>query len=288
MKLGSADHLSLSQAHDMVREIMSVVARGNDPLAERKALNAAPNLKDFITDYYGPWASTHLRSGVALSKRLSSAFSEFLNTRLSDISVFRVEKWRSVQLADRKAATTINRDVGALKAALTRAVEWSLIQENPLGSMKKLKVEDVTPPRYLKSDERERFLAAIENREARRIAERSRYNAWLIERVQEPLPDLNKQAFTDHLKPLILLSLNTGLRKNELLTLTWNNIHLDHPTPFLTVRAAFAKSLKSRHVQLNATAIETLRQWRSMSVSNSGDLVFVGKTGQKMDSIKSS
>ncbi|MEX0298065.1 MAG: tyrosine-type recombinase/integrase [Kordiimonas sp.] len=288
VKLGRTDHLSLTEAHDRVRDIMKDVYAGEDPGEQRRKMREELTIEKFIDDYYENWAITHLRSGEALVKRIKSAFDALLQRKLSKVTLFDMEKFRAARLKGGAKATTVNRDTGALRALLSRAEEWGFIEANPLAKLKRLRVEDVTPPRYLQEDERKRLFEATEAREQRRRDERDRYNVWRRERGKNEYPDLNQQAFTDYLKPMIILSLNTGLRRNELFTLTWDNVHLKHQTPFLTVNAAFAKSKKSRHVQLNALAIKTLRSWKQIADFNEGNLVFPGADGKKFDNTNSS
>jgi integrase len=109
----------------------------------------------------------------------------------------------------------LNRQLDTLRAALQKAIEWHVIEPHPLRGLKRLKVDDA---------ERVRFLT---------LAEENRLRDALTKR-------------TDHLRPLVLLALNTGLRRGELFSLRWSDIDLHHA--LLTVRAAAAKSGMSRHV----------------------------------------
>ncbi|MBL0021396.1 MAG: tyrosine-type recombinase/integrase [Sphingomonadales bacterium] len=91
--------------------------------------------------------------------------------------------------------------------------------------------------------------------------------------------------FTDHVKPLILLSLNTGCRRGELFDLTWANVNLDRR--LLTVTGATAKSRRTRHIPLNREATSVLLNWRAESEDTSG-LVFVNEQGERFDRANSS
>jgi len=72
------------------------------------------------------------------------------------------------------------------------------------------------------------------------------------------MPELG--AYADHLTPMILLALNTGLRRNELWNLVWGDIDLKQKT--LTVHGKGAKSGQTRHIPLNPTAMHTLKTHR--------------------------
>lgn len=86
---------------------------------------------------------------------------------------------------------------------------------------------------------------------------RARANEWRKNRGYDCLPDLDQVKYPDHLSPMILLSLNTGLRRRELFNLIWDNINLDQA--ILIVQGDIAKSGRTRHVSLNTVAIENFR-----------------------------
>jgi integrase len=70
-------------------------------------------------------------------------------------------------------------------------------------------------------------VAALDAREQRERAGRENANAWRIERKYEPFPALSTSAYTGHLKPMVLLTLNTGIRQGELLKLRWDALNLN-------------------------------------------------------------
>lgn len=77
--------------------------------------------------------------------------------------------------------------------------------------------------------------------------------------------------------PAVLLSMNTGLRRGEVLALRWGS--LDFKRQLLTVEGAGAKSRQTRHVPLNEEAMSVLKQWREQV--DGGQRVFQVKTGFK-------
>ena len=79
------------------------------------------------------------------------------------------------------------------------------------------------------------------------------------------------------------LVLNTGLRRSEALSLSWEQVNLGN-SPHLTVLAAYAKSRKTRHIPLNAVAVKDLKRWgRQGSMKG---LVFPSAGGGELKSIK--
>jgi integrase len=109
-------------------------------------------------------------------------------------------------------------------------------------------------------------------------------NTWRIERHMVPLPDREGELF-DHLKPLVLLAINTGLRRGELFSLRWADVNLS--AKVVTVVAASAKSGSKRHIPLNAEALATLEAWRERAKSTDG-LVFPSIDGARLNNINKS
>ncbi|MBL8199612.1 MAG: site-specific integrase [Chromatiales bacterium] len=80
--------------------------------------------------------------------------------------------------------------------------------------------------------------------------------------------------------PAVLISLNTGLRRGELLALRWNDINFR--LAMLSVQSTSAKTGQTRHVPLNKEAIQTLKEWRAQNPDVSGiDKVFSATTSFK-------
>jgi integrase len=86
-------------------------------------------------------------------------------------------------------------------------------------------------------------------------------NLWRRKRHREELPTLSY--FADHLTPAVFIS-NTGLRRGELLALTWADVNVHER--ILTVRSHSAKTGDTRHVPLNDEALETLKRWRKQNL----------------------
>ena len=188
-------------------------------------------LREFIADHYEHYAATHHRSLKNLNC-LRSVFAGLLDGSLSDITPWTIE----VHRRDRKAAgirpTTINREVVVIKAAKHGlAAQFGVLDHNPLAGLKPLKT-DLTGgvTRYLSAEEEGRLLAA--------------------------LAELKTD---DRMRPMVLVSLHTGLRAGELKALKWQDIHLGERR--LVVRGEGAKSRQTRFIPLNGSAHAALTDW---------------------------
>jgi len=82
---------------------------------------------------------------------------------------------------------------------------------------------------------------------------------------------------------MVILSLDTGMRFGELCALRWADVQMD--LAFLTVRGVTAKNGTTRHIPLNAEALEVLRTWHPAEIDDS-TFVFSGRTDDPIVDIK--
>jgi len=150
--------------------------------------------------------------------------------------------------------------LAALRAALSKAIDWKLLDVNPLLGLKNKTIESRKIIRYLIPAEEARLRSALAERDQRGVNARASGNAWRAERKKALLQVIPESGYCDHLTPVVLLAINTGLRRAELLSLTWNDI--DFNAKIITVRAEQAKSGRQRHVPLNSEAKTVLTNWR--------------------------
>jgi integrase len=283
--LGRADVLKPEEARTLAKNKIGDVSKGKDPIAEKReqrekdarATADALTLDAFLTEHYEPWVTANQKTGQATVDRIRARFAPWLSTPLREIDPFAVERWRSQRLKDGRTAATINRDLVTLKAALTKAVKWqktTRLVAHPLKDVKLATIDTIGKVRYLSPAEEQRLRAALEARDETRRGGRERGNAW--RRARGYAERSAHGTYTDHLTPLTLVALNTGLRFGELTALTWADVDLTRK--IVTVRGETAKSDKTRYVPLNTEAVKVLKQWKRDGAAD-GASVFPGKTG---------
>lgn len=260
--IGKAEFFTLAEARNEARAFLGLLARGEDPAAP--AADPQMTLKELIESHYEPWVVVHRKSGDGTAKAIKSYFSGFLSKTIGEITVHDLEEWRAKQRSKGKKAASCNRNIGALRSMLNWAVSRELITENPILKLEPLKeVDSSRKVRYLTKDENERLMTALIAREED-IRKGLAYGY-----SQSPL----KGEFADHLRPMVIVSLNTGIRWGSLVHLQWDDVDLINRS--LTIRAETAKSERQLIIPLNKTAMETFRQWgKEISGTGPKDLVF--------------
>lgn len=138
-------------------------------------------------------------------------------------------------------ASTINVHLAALSSLMRRAKQWGWIKRNPV-----LDVKRPRPPkgrvRFLSDDERERLL---------RGCEASGYPQLYL---------------------IVVLALSTGMRKEEILSLKWNDVELKDGVIILQN----TKNKERRRVAVRGLALDLLRQHAKVRRIDS-DFLFPGE-----------
>lgn len=281
-KLGSTQVLTPTQARDMAKKILTEVAKGTDP-NQNSSIHRNFTIEEFLDREYWPIILKKRRRGAEDLKRIKRLLHAFLNKRLTDLSTWFITKLRSERVNSGLKTTTVNKEMALLRAALTKCVEWGLLDSNPMAGLKPFRTDTSGVIRYLTTDEETRLHDALKRREERMRSARDIRNERCQERDNQCLPDMRSVSFSDHLKPMIVVSLNTGIRRGELFSLKWTDIDFDRRV--LTVRGESSKSGKTRHIPMNKTVHSTLAAWRKQNVGN--ELLFVSpRTGGRFDNTK--
>jgi integrase len=255
----------------------AAVIEANKP-PEAKALTFG----EFVRDHYAPWAVAHQKAGQATVDAIEATFGSLYDKPLDEIKAIDVEGIKAKRLKAGRMPATVNRDLDRIRGALSRAVDWGMLPEHPLRAVKRAKGADNSRVRYLTKAEDKRLREALQKREDERRKHRVSGNTWCTQRgYGEGRPMWPKDGYTDHLMPMVLIALNTGMRRGELFSLEWGNVNLSGK--MLTVTAGNAKSRKARHIPLNAEALKVLKRWQKQGGGEG--LVFPSPSGGRFDNI---
>lgn len=284
IRLGRADALVAHEARELAKAHLADVYKGDDP-SDRRKLGLTINYLTYLEETYKPWLCSNLRTGLASFNMLRKSFPELHKLRLDEINPLCIEAWRRRRQQDGVKPTTINRELADLRALLNRAVEWGVLKNHPLPNVKPCKIDSSPKVRYLSDDEERRLRHALDHRESGIRDDRDSANQWRAARGYQQYADLNSSAFADYLKPAVLLSLHTGLRRAELFGLKWSEI--DWEQRIVTVLADTAKSGTTRHVPLNEEALSILKSWKQQPGIKS-QWVFPGESGRPLHDVRKS
>ncbi|MDA8325128.1 MAG: site-specific integrase [Nitrospiraceae bacterium] len=128
-----------------------------------------------------------------VTKQLQEVFGPY---PLRKFNTMLVEQYQSGRLQKGNKPATINRYVATLKHMFTKAVDWFMVEEEILKRVRKVKL----------LEENNRRLRYLSKEECAALAD----------------------ACDSHLEPIVITALNTGMRKGEILSLTWDRVDLKH------------------------------------------------------------
>ncbi len=155
--------------------------------------------------------------------RIERLVRYFGKRRISEITNWDAEKLKA-NLSSALAPATVNRLLGNARHMFSMAMKWEELPKNPFAGVKLLDVPDVKD-RILSPDEESKLLKACHE-------------------VRAP-----------HVRSLIVLAVNTGMRRGEILGLTWSQIDLEQRT--IHVQNSKTKS-SNRVIPMNETVFNVL------------------------------
>jgi len=274
VRIGQAGTFTLRQAEVRAKEIII------DPQSAIKKTGDKITLDEYIKRHYTDHALAKLKNGQKSIDRVRTVWKTFLNKRIHEITANDIDKFRDKRLNAGVAPATVNRDVAALSGVLSHWVKNNKGEAHPLADLEALDVADDEKIRYLTPDESKRLRQALADRDAQAAKARASANKWRSDRGRELMPEIT--GYCDHMTPMVLLSLNTGLRQGELFSLAWESVDLSLKT--ITVLASHSKGNNTRVIPLNNEAFSVLSTIRPDAAKG---LVFKSPiTGGRFDNVK--
>lgn len=252
----------LKEAEDFLLDRRQAIKRGEQPDIVRIANHT---FKELSLEYL-KWAERQ-RSYVQKACNMKQLVEEFGNYPLRAISTKLLEQYQTCMLNKQLKPATINRHIALIKHAFTKAADWNMIEEGALKRVRKVKLlpENNRRLRYLSKEECELLLKTCDKMSAKGSGVK-----YL------------KTTNYKNLKPIIIMALNAGMRRGEILSLKWENVDLRHGFILLNQ----TKNGDRREIPINNTLKQTLEAL-PRRIDN-GYVFFNALTGEGYDDIKNS
>ena len=229
-KIGSASAYTLAKARIEAKRIIGKAADGHDFKAERRSKKVlqATTLGSYIDHIYREHAEANIAGHRQMLAGLKKNFAFLLSKPMTNIVKLDMARWRRNRA--NVSLETQRRELTNLKAVLNHAVKSEFIPGHQLTHYKVTGTlhegEGDAKVRYLTDAEEKRLRAALDARESILRQERGNGNKWRAERGHALKPEIGPYEYADHIKPIVLLALNTGLRRGDLFGLKWEHIDL--------------------------------------------------------------
>lgn len=232
VKVGRTCDLTLSDARKQVIQLKSQTSTGKDPQAEVAARKAVITINVFFSEHYFPYVTPRKRSW----KRDEELFRlriqpEFGHLRLNQIERKHVQQFHASLLDEGLSPATADHHIKLLRYALNLAVEWSMLEKNPVAGVSLFSVDNKVE-HYLSDEQLACLLDVLrtdDNRSVCLIA------MWLL---------------------------STGARLNEALQAT--HAQIDRASRVWRIPATNSKSKRMRSVPLNDSALHVLDQLNTL------------------------
>lgn len=183
-----------------------------------------PTLAVFVEEVFMAYVRANHRYPEKTETILKPILEHFGAVPLDKINPITIEEYKAkrskslTRLGQRRAPASVNRELEMLSRMLSAAVDNDMLQANPCRKVRKLR-QDNARYRYLLPDEQTRLMVELDKA-------------------------------SPYMKPLVLLAIQTGMRRGELLKLEWRHVDFDRNVIIVTQ----TKSAKDRYVPMSPDA----------------------------------
>jgi len=244
---GSADQLEAEQAQTKIkREIF-------DDKYNRAAGNK--DFTEFVDEVFVPWAKASKRSWQDDEERARPLKEFFKGKRLRDITPMLIERYKQLRLKTKtlhkreRSPATVNRELQVLSKVFSMAYDNGLVETNPMRRVHKLR-EAPARERYLTDDEEKRLFEILVGRRA-------------------------------HIRPIVVVALQTGMRQGEILGMKWENVDFEQKTIYV----AHTKTGRPRKLPMSKPVEVELRSLKQ-DASSEEHVFSYARTGLKLTTFR--
>ncbi len=209
--------------------------------------NTNINFSTFADEYYECHSKVNNRSWRTFDRHNIKRLKQYFGDKnLSEITSYMIDKFKA-ERAKEVSPATVNRQLACLKSIFNKATAWGKFEgANPVKVIKLFK----------ENNQRLRFLEQTE-----------------ILKLLD--------CCAEHLKPIVIIALNTGFRRGEILSLKWSSVDFERSIIYLKN----TKNGEGREVPMNVAVKNALIRQPRHSHSN---YIFYKKDGTPIGDIKKS
>ncbi len=192
----------------------------------------------FVNRYLEEYSKPNKRSWKKDITSTNALLKFFHGKVLSQISSWQVERYKAQRqkeisrLGKEISKASVNRELACLKTMFNKSIDWGIVSTNPVRKVKLF-------------PEKPNILRVVSDSEFQRVYSNA----------------------SEFLKPILIVAMNTGMRKSEILNLKWEDVNFKDG--YLIVRES--KNNDSRIIPMNKVLMETIK---SVKNNNSNEYLF--------------
>jgi integrase len=246
VKQESSGSTKFKDAEALLLQRKHVIREGKQPPGIKKIGSFTFNQ---VAKQYLKWCERQ-RSFKSKKDFINRLIEYFGNLPLRNFTTMAIELYQTEKSNRGNKPATINRHVATLKHMFSKAVQWEMVETHVAEKVRQVKLleENNKRLRYLSKEECHTLLSSCDA----------------------------------HLRPIVIMAMNTGMRKGEILNLKWDNVDLKNG--FLLLDKT--KNGGRREVPINHTLESALK-----NIVRRLDILYVfynPVTGKPYDNIKKS
>ncbi len=200
--LGKHPEMSVLSARKKAAEVLALFAENKNPNVEKRKLCNNITLKDLFKDYIEKHAKVYTKERTLKGNQDTYRLylSKWSNRQIKSLSKVEIES-ALIKLNETNGIHAANKALTLLRHVINKGIEWGLDFPNPTIGIKKYRTQ--SRDRFLKPEELQRFFKALQ---------------------EEP---------NVIFKNYFLISLYTGQRRSNVLSMRWENINFEQNTWYI-------------------------------------------------------
>ena len=228
--LGTFPEMSVEKARAAALKVKAEIAEGKNPSNERRKLRSEITFGELFSLFMERYSKKRKSSWQYDEREVNKFLSHWFNRKVSTITEQEVQTLHE-NIRDNNGLYQANRILERIQVMYNKGIEWGLDVANPAQGVKKYKEQ--SRDRFIQADELPYFWQALAEEE------------------------------NDVARDYIIISLLTGARKSNVLSMQWVDINLDRKE----WRIPHTKNGEPHTIPLSPPAIAVLDQRRSVTNS---------------------